>query len=570
MSDTSAANRLSKEALTKILLFYQEVAVSCPAPPPIPQYATPFQWLPAMLVCRHWRDLTLEIAPLWSTLNLGYRRCYHLPGGIHHSEDDLETQLQRELRDSLHQVLPRAANEPLDLSFFQNDFLSDPLPLLADVFHRIRSLRYRHYYDAPMIPSALASVLKNSMVALLQLDTLSGEWNVTYVFKRKITEIRLEDVTILQQNFPSLRILRLEAVTLPEQSLSLFPQLITLDLRACAFRSGPKTFHDFLDLLEGCSNLTELQLHSVLQALVRSESTVRNMPRRIGNGSLRTLIVNDLVDSIHAFLENLDIPLDVSLLILGVIDGAGLGDRNFPNLPLLYELLSSTNRGRLPHLQAATTIHFGNQQIRASGPSATLGRETVLDLGVCVNSSDGRLLFPYTTEDNVQAFRTILGGVPIARLRVCAGMMTLRRVSLTQTWVDFLAALPELRALEVLGAGSFMGLVCALGYAPSRSGDAAEGEARKDSPTDAPVCPHLECFEANGGNWEPGLIEAAVATLARRCGRGLPPLKRLSFRLSTNMEKHSPHSMKALFHWMGEQYADECLRYAREFEWMAV
>ena len=156
---------------------------------------------------------------------------------------------------------------PLELVFTRTAYANVALPILVAESHRIRSLTVPDM-NTPQFAQTALTVLELDLPAAVELDMLYDHSSGLNYSASRPESPPGRHAKITSERYPSLRIIRLSNFILHSASASIYPQLERLDLRFCSFDGHLTSLNNLLDVLAGCPNLVELQLHFVLSMLV--------------------------------------------------------------------------------------------------------------------------------------------------------------------------------------------------------------------------------------------------------------------------------------------------------------
>ena len=491
-----------------------------------PQPRGYYGWGDIMLVCRRWRDVALSSPALWRAVDVKLstqRRAL--------SEDSLDNdaETQNPFR-WLELILPRTAKATLELVFGSPAVAIAALPKLNAESSRIGTL----VVPNDIYAAAVHSFLKLEMPRLVEFEFLNISWPRFIPTSDSWKCVK----GLSAQRFPALRVLRLSNCRFDDEAVMLFPQLQCLDLRSCSFHGHPSTLDHLFDVIRRCINLHELQLHQILRTL---NDTARHNAHVLSLDRLYKLVICDQPCLTSRFLAHVTLSVNTTLRVIGMMD-IPPDDESYDTL---FPSLLPADLSGLPLIPTLTSGSIHNWQDVARlkchrGP-------TKLSL---------KLIFP---EDSTQedlpaclhAFRTLFGQARALSCLYIAG--NIGTVRTTQTWVDALACWPALGELELVGDGSALSAVCALGYPPDGAGEAARR---------LPVCPALRVLRLEYLNWELGLTQALAATLRRRAMCQLPRLSQLELTLGLGTLGDPDECPLAM-----SLYGDEIHSYVERFRW---
>ena len=118
----------------------------------------------------------------------------------------------------------------------------------------------------------------------------------------------LPSIELSVKRFPALRVLKLEAVGLPNFSdiSPIVTQLTTLELRRCTFSGPPLAFDAFVDVFDKCPSLQALSLTDIIS---RASSRPTGIPpRTVQLVNLNTLVVYDNPHFLSSFFTCIRLP----------------------------------------------------------------------------------------------------------------------------------------------------------------------------------------------------------------------------------------------------------------------
>ena len=540
MVNRSGVNKLSDELLGTIFIYFRQIVQGKPTRNDMPKLRRALRWTRIMLVCRLWRDVALVTAALWTVIDIP--RARDKPkSSIHKKIPTITAKMQDNALKWFNLILPRSAKMHLELVFTRPEYGSAALPILATESRRIRSLTFPDS-NTPQLTNAVLSVLQLDLPAVMELDMLyEGNSPLRYSASRpeSLSERRAE---ITPERYPSLRIMRLSNLTLCKTSMSVLPQLERLDLRFCSFDVYPASLDNLLDVLAGCPNLVEIQLHFVLSML--TDGAPPPYARTIPLNNLQKLVLRDVPLLTRRFLSHISIPAATTLGIFGTVD----------DLPPVFDVYSTLiamvplpDFHHLPIFNSLTegTVYSGEESahLKVSSPTAKV---SLMILHDHYQHSD--------LPSCLTALRTLCAESPLTKLDINGYF---DEVEGTLPWRELFGVFGSLEILKLTGKGSILCMVCALGQTPARTGTDTDAEV-----DNTPACPHLRVLEATNVYWERGLAEALTGVLRLRAASGLRKLNILKMGIQFRDDEDMDEGIKTM-----DRYRDIISSHVGYFDW---
>lgn len=447
-------------------------------------------WAPLMLVCRFWRELMLATPSLWAEIDIGEQTRW------------------------LELALPRSQEAPLTLIFHPGlGAARNAVPLVLPHAHRIRRLIIPGLYTPQLIELPwFLRLLRTPMANLYELA-------MPHPYLNSRTRRGYAVFPLSDQHLPALRVL-----CLPRTAIGWTPATISrlqrLVLQYCTVKDSPLSGRRFLDVLESCKDLQELQLLDGFISSALNDPSSNGSQRRIILPRLCKLVLDDEPPATAWFLSFVQLPACTSLHVTGYLSATT------PTCDMLFTSLVpqdstghhaiqmplSGTRGRIQYDELGFQIQLSSEQAKLIIKLSTYGGSD----GVAWDADFAR---------GITEFAHLFAGHPLAELSVVVAH--LGAATTPEVWTRLLFAFPELCVLEVRTAiyGSHSApLLRGLSDHPSSADLALVGEGPMH-----PLCLKLSVLHLED-SFQEGLLELLLSYLSWRASVSLPNLESLRWR----------------------------------------
>ncbi|TFK83244.1 hypothetical protein K466DRAFT_555400 [Polyporus arcularius HHB13444] len=467
---------LPNEILVKIFVLHQPPRIEGHDRGTKPEWRDACAWAPLMGVCRHWRAVALETPLLWQVVDVG------------NSTKWLELAIAR-TRDAV-----------LELYFHSHRTgVEALLMLIMPHIHRVRKLLLPPMSLACLI---LLSPIHNETFPVLDELRL---W-VDEPQELRVAEYVPFDLS--PSRLPALRVLHLQIAVVPWTAATM-SRLRYLSLRSCSPLQPIPSFRQFLDVIEACSELEELELHHFISRF--ASSSIHESTRTIRLPKLRELVLGDAPDSIAHFIANVYIEETVTVRLEGW--PAIIGDE----LQEGFQSLLPKNTSHLPVLRTLTEVWItlnieDDQEIIGVVPRRSL--PLTLSLSTKVDYT-GWWSYHSTM---LTEFAILFRDVRLQTLRV---FLEPQNTQSFHTWIELFAAFPTLQHLEIHPGGDPVHVFMAL------SSLSAPTEGPQLS---RPLCPNLRRLEMDYLEFSERQHRLMLIALRKRAALGIPKLEYVGLR----------------------------------------
>ncbi|KAI0752308.1 hypothetical protein C8Q80DRAFT_441681 [Daedaleopsis nitida] len=437
-------------------------------------------WSFLMLVCRHWRAVALATPTLWQVI------------------DVFKTTNWLEL------ALERSHDAVLELYFHDRDAALASIPLIISQSRRLRILHLPGTFMRSDLPSLEA--LFQTMMPVLHELRIHLEPSRT----RDRTTASPIPVASIDTHFPSLRSIRLESAAVP-WTLPALSRMRYLNLRDCTTLDTDLTFDQFLDTLEGCTELEDLRIHSFVS------TTVHQVPagfaRTVFLPRLQRLTVREPPALCRQLLSAVRISPTTILRVFGKLDPnmdpSGAQGLFMSMLPEDPSRIPAIRTLKYANVYCHEIISFSLQSAsRAShGPDLVmLTLDTPQDIAAYI---------PRALED----FARLFSSAPLEDVQISCTPDS-DSVHTLATWSRVFAALPAVHTLAVDPGWTLRPMWAALAgrHLPLLAGD-SEADAAVRA-----LCPCLRLLELQYVIWEENALDCIFESMRLRARRGLPKL----------------------------------------------
>ncbi|KAI1793632.1 hypothetical protein LXA43DRAFT_1081217 [Ganoderma leucocontextum] len=481
-------------------------------------FATDFWWWDTrfwtlMVVCRHWRDLIVDTPVFWCILDL--------------TKNANWTQL------CLSRSLTIPINIWVEVSLLRH---LDRLRVAYPLVHRIRSLVLRLWSPVGDPDSELHAVPRllfgDGMRVLEKLDFTVTRYGY-YLDHFPIDT----DIELTSMRFPRLRNLTLAEVVAP-QDPSLYTQLRALSLKGC---SHQLSFDRFLDALDACTRLEDLDLENTLDRLSGDWMQRDPSPRR---PLISFPHLNKLVLRAHGaactsrFLAHLHIRSSVRLHISAEADDDDADARSPDGACSMAAMLPPASPGAAANLEALATardIHM-YMSMDSNSTQITTNRTPEMFFSVLLTMAFGprNPPNPHTSSrwGSVSDLVELFGRSPVTSLSIADV-----HPDTVAAWATVFRTFPLLERLSIQAG---WGTGCAVGLKNVFLGLHAASTADPDSSTVA--CPNLAHVSVRAVNMQITKVYGALRTCFRFRGDKGVVLSELKLEFLT-----SPKSPQALY-----------------------
>lgn len=448
-------------------------------------------WAPLMLVCRFWRELMLATPSLWTEIDIGEQTRW------------------------LELALSRSREAPLTLIFHPGlGAARNAVPLVLPHARRIRRLIIPGLYTPQLIELPwFLRLLRTPMTNLYELA-------MPHPYLNSRTRRGYAVFPLSDQHLPALRVL-----CLPRTAIAWTPATIArlqrLVLQYCTVKDSPLSGRRFLDVLESCKDLQELQLlDGFISSAVGDPSSDRSQ-RCIILPSLRQLVLDDEPLATAWFLSFVQLPACTSLHVTGYLSATTpTCDRLFTSLVPqdstghhTIQMPLSGTRGRIQYDELGFQIHLSSENA-----------QLIIKLST-YSGSDG-VAWDADFARGIAEFSHLFAGQPLTELTV--NVAHLGADTSPEVWSRLLFAFPELRVLDVRTAifGSHSAPLLRGLSDSSLSADLA----MVDEGPMHPLCPKLSVLHLED-SFQEGLLELLLSYLSWRASVSLPNLESLRWHV---------------------------------------
>ncbi|KAI0668176.1 hypothetical protein C8Q78DRAFT_279791 [Trametes maxima] len=471
-----------------------------------PRWGHRHLWTPLMLVCRSWRALGVATPSLWRTIDVRRRNI-----------------------EWLRLSLVRSQTAPIDIFFHDPINVQKAVPFIVPHSHRIRKillppLEGHIWIEVGQIQTAAASflsVLNGNLPILDELMMCLGAMGT-------VQGIIPPSIDLSGACVPSLQTLRVGYVRLSWAGV-LASHLKCVVFYACRALPPPLSPDRFLDALQACHKLEQLELHdkfvSSTLGLTQSPTDVDlglavfETHRVVSMPSLRKVAIADVTLVVSWFLSSLQLSDDaVSVSAIGLV----------PLVSHHSDAVHNTFLSLVPHnsrrhqLFPTALPRSGSVNADEDGVRLELSYSDTSELSFELRWEEPDLA-DVVDRDAVfiKALEEFCGplflGYPFQELSVYGNMGA---ITTRDQWYNFLAPYTEVRYLSVRGAGPVSPLFETLRFTREPPGNNANFDL------DLPICPKLRRFRVLADHKE-GDLALIVAMLECRALLNLPPVDEL-------------------------------------------
>ncbi|KAI0752311.1 hypothetical protein C8Q80DRAFT_441658 [Daedaleopsis nitida] len=525
--DIAPIHRLPPEIMVCIFLMYT------PAPRPHsgfghrhrphPLHAS--RWTSLMLVCRHWRDIALASPTLWQAVDV------------------------RKSAAWLELAVERSRGAVLDLCFHERQIALESIPLIAAEAQRIRTLLlpFLKRVDLPVVQT----LLQTAMPALRELRVhLEPSWMDTTAAAKPV---RIS--SDFGACFPLLSSARFECMAVPLPRLCL-SRMRSLTLRDCTALDKKFTFGQFLDVLEGCTELEDLRLHRFVSTL--SERVPDDGARTVVLPRLKRLTVRDAPAFCRQLLSAVQLPPTIVLRVFGLI-GPHLDPREARTL--FPSMLPADESRLLPVLRTATHgIFHGSEAMTFYLWSDRAPFYTPSPGSVMLTLDWPRSDMGGYTLRALEDFKVLFAKAPLEVVEI--GCMP-RSVPSSVIWTAIFATFRAVHTLTVLPGQTVRPVWYALAGEQLPLLEVSEDAARAFCPE---LLPRLRTLRMEYLEWGEEAMGYILESLRRRAMRGLPKLENLTI-LFFQGGRESKERVKEEIRRALPFYEENVAAFANEFEW---
>lgn len=401
--DSAPILRLPAELLSVILLIYRDASTR--------RGERPYQWLQITHVCRHFREVALECAPLWA---------------------DIEVSIHDARLERTRQMVLRSRQAPLSIRSLANE---------SEEFIRLVIREMYHTETLRLVLSSHLLLAGTPAPNLRELDLR------IYLYR---TEMRISEIFGFQ-GIPRLERMRVASYAGLVWEESAFPKTLR-ELDISQFNRTPRPLHQVLGVLNGLPLLESLSLEGLLPAFPPNEDCLPEVKHAITLSRLRRLALVGSASRTAVFLSNVIVPNLVDLRIKCVVTSAIA-------LALLAPVISSRLSDDPTASSAKQFLSFALDE--SSGLS-----ETRLVAWSSLEHKDGlpvpdaplerTLTMTIRHDHHLETLPTFLDQIPISgiqMLNVCVGVhsRSLFASDKMDAWRTAFRSVLSLRELHVVG-----------------------------------------------------------------------------------------------------------------------